>query len=256
MVNEISLDMQQIIVTIGKVDFPDFERLKMEALELAESLNSHEVSDENIQKSKKLIAAVAKRVKELETRRITVKNAILEPYQVFEQQVKTIVGIVKDAEDIVRNQVKQLEEQERSQKESVLKELFDKRIIHYSFRDLFSFDDFLKPKHLNKTTSIDSVEKDMVEFLERIGKDIKAIEAMPNAEAVMGFYMDVKDLSAAITLAQQQEQRRKRIEESEALKEAVENIGVWEFYIYNEKDAKLAAMLLDQHKIKYELEIG
>jgi hypothetical protein len=33
-------------------------------------------------------------------------------------------------------------------------------------------------------------------------------------------------------------------------------IGIWEFYIFNEEDAKKAAILLEEHNIKFELEIG
>jgi hypothetical protein len=59
-----------------------------------------------------------------------------------------------------------------------------------------------------------------------------------------------------LTLYQKNKQQKERIEQAQALKaDDEEQLGVWEFSLYNEKDAKLAALLLDQNKIKYSLEV-
>lgn len=245
------LAMQQIIVQQGNIVFNDFERIKAEALLLAEKINLVEVDDENIKQSKKMIAAVNNKIKELEARRIEVKKTMLEPYIQFEAQVKEIVGIVKDAEDVVRQQVKQLEEMDRQAKQQHLEEIFESRIKHYSFRNLFGFSDFLKPKHLNKTQAIEATEKEMVEFLERITKDMKVIETLPNAEAILSAYIESKDLAVAMTLIAHQEQHRRQIEASQALNKNKQQEYL--FAVFNEKDLKLIQMFMEQNKIHHEM---
>lgn len=256
MENEIlELNTEQIIVQQGFIEWSQYEELKRQAEELAENIRSVTVDEENIKQSKKLLAEVNKRCTELDQRRIKIKNLMNEPYKVFEQQVKEIVGIVKDADEIVRQQVKQLEEQERQEKQEKLNHLFNLRLVHYSFRDLFSFEDFLKPKHLNKTTTIDSVEKEMIEFFEKIARELNAIEKMDNSKSVLSFYLDTKDLAAAITLQNKKQEQERRIEQAQAIQVQDEKVGVWEFSIFNEKDAKLAALLLEQNNINFELEV-
>lgn len=253
MENELQeLNMEQIIVQQGNIIFPDYENLKQQALELAEHIGQVQVTEENIKESKKMLAAVNREIKELDDRRIKIKKKMLEPYNDFEAQVKEIVGIVKEADEIVRNQVRSFEEDQREEKRNLLNELFNKRIIHYSFRDLFNFDDFLHPSHLNKSISVEAVENEMIEFLEKISRDLKAIESMPDSEAVLTHYFEVKDVAAAITLHAQMEAKKKQIEASKAIKKNEERIAyLVSASITDEKELALVKMFFDQHEINY-----
>ncbi|SRR5690349_579989 len=249
---ELLINEQQIIVQQGSVIFNDFERIKQQAAALAENIKKVKVNDENLKQSKKLLAAVNSRVKLLEDKRIEIKKAMLEPYQEFEAQVKEIVGIVKEADDVVRQQVKQLEELERLEKEHVLSTKFESRLKHYSFRDLFHFNDFLKPRHLNKTAAIEAVEVEMVEFLERITKDMKVIEGMDNSTAILRAYLETKDLGAAIAQVQREEAKKKQIEASAALKKPTEKIAyLVSVKCMNQKELKLLEILLQQNGFEY-----
>jgi hypothetical protein len=251
---ELSLNEQAIMVLKGSVIFNDFERIKQQAIQLAEKITTIDVDEENIKQSKKLLAAVNNRIKLLEDKRIEVKKEMLQPYLEFEAQVKEIVGIVKEADEVVRQQVKQLEEEERAIKAEILENRFKKRIVHYSFRDLFSFKDFLQPKHLNKTAAIDAVEKEMIEFLEKITKDLKVIEQMPSSEALLAAYIESKDLSAAIAQVQREEAKRKQIEASAALKkQPTENKIAYlvSAKCYSQKEMKLCEMILQQNGFEF-----
>lgn len=251
MENDLQLEMQSVLVTQGTVVFKEFEELKAQALELAAEIEQVEVTDENIKESKRMLAAVNKRVKELEDRRIVIKKLMLEPYQTFENQVKEIVGIVKSADELVRVQVKELEEKERWEKHSILENLFSKRMVHYSFRDLFSFADFLQPSHLNKSMSIDAVEKEMIAFLEKLSRELKAIEVMSNATHVLSHYRTTKDLAAAMTLANEEEQRIKEAVEFQKKKTIQPSSCQWEITVFYEKDFKLLEMFMQQNDIEF-----
>ena len=103
MENELlKVDIEGIQIVQGLVNFNDYQRIKKEAEALAEQIKTVEVNEENVKASKKLLAVVNKRLKELEDTRIGIKKSMLEPYQLFEEQVKEIVGIVKEADAEVR----------------------------------------------------------------------------------------------------------------------------------------------------------
>jgi Protein of unknown function (DUF1351) len=256
MENNLKLDAQQIVVVQGSIEFNEYDYIKKQAVSLSEQIKTVEVSEENIKESKKLLAAVNKRLKELEDKRISVKRTMLEPYQVFEEQVKEIVSIVKEADAAVRDQVKYLEEFERLQKEDEVKNLFEKRKNQYkALHEVVEFQRFLQPKHLNKTTSIAAIEKEMVEWLEHINNDIQAIQAMNNAKEVLSVYIGVYDLAKAISQVNDRERSRQAAEASGVLEKS-EVAKNYLFIVYGEKDFTLAKMLLDQNKIKFDVKEG
>ena len=247
------VDFQNIEVKSGEIRFNEYESLKEQALQLARNIEQVEVSDENIQTSKKMIAAVNKRVKEMEDKRIAIKKEILSPYETFERQVKEIIGIVKDADAIVRNQIRELEEIEREEKRNVIQDIYDKRIQQYSFGETFHFDDFLKPNHLNKSVSIKSVESEMVQWLEKLDADLQVINTLPNSEAILIEYYDTKDLTVAIRIVNEREALKNQISQlvkpSEKTKE-----NVYVITLFDEKDATTLEMFMELKNIKYTIE--
>lgn len=243
--NELLLPDQEIVVQDGNVIYNGYQATKEQALALAANIRTVEVTEENVKESKKLLAAVNRGVKQLEDQRILVKKRLLEPYNIFEAQVKEIVAIVKEADDVVRQQVKHLEEAERIEKHGILEELFNKRIIHYTFRNLFNFQHFVKPKHLNKSASVESVEKEMVEFLERIAKDFNAIGKMPDADAILVAYQDHLDLAAAMIQVDQMKQKQKAVVDARAIKEPANIAYLVSIRCQDEKELKLLKLLLE-----------
>lgn len=247
------IDVNQIIVNPGTIEFHEFDSLKEQALDLAEQIEQVEVTEDNIQFSKKMLAAVNSRIKEMDSRRISIKKEMLEPYDLFEKQVKEIVAIVKDADSLVRDQVRELEEKEREQKRSKIAETFAKRIKQYVFQDVFGFDDFIRPSHLNKSTSFNSIETDMVNWLEKLDADLRVINSLANAEEVLTEYRDTKDLSVALTIVNDRKERKKQVEK---LVKPVNKSVKQSFMITisDEKDMKLLEMFMEQNNIKYKLE--
>ena len=87
---------------------------------------------------------------------------------------------------------------------------------------LIPFEDFASPKHFNKTTSIDSVEKEMIEFLEHTQKDINVIKTMDNSKEIVSAYLGRYDLAEAIGIVAEQINRDKEIEKkTKALEKAI-----------------------------------
>jgi hypothetical protein len=249
--------IQTIQVVQGSVVFGSYQELKRQATELAGQIETVEVTEDNVKMSKKLLAEVNKRVKALEDKRISIKKEMLEPYQVFEEQVKEIVGIVKDADSLVRDQVKALEEQERLQKENEIREIWDKRINQYSFKDIVQFMDFAKPKHVTKTITIQAVEKEMVQFLEKVESDMKVIYQLPEVDNHINAYLNTFDLGQAMTIVKQEQERKAQIElaRKKATKQTPEKIAyLVSINVHNQKELKLLEMILEEHQFEYTTE--
>lgn len=253
--NELAeMQLSQIVVTPGAIQFNDFEQLKSQAVELSEQINSVAVTEETVQASKKLLAAVNGRIKDLESRRISIKNEMLEPYKEFETQVKEIVEIVKSADKTVRDQVKNLEEIEREVKAVNIAGLYEKRISSYSFGEWFTVEDFIKPAHLNKSTSLKKVEEELVQWMEKVESDIKLINMSPNSHDVLTEYTVSQDVVSAMTVVAERINRRNVIAEQVKKAKAPTGNTVHIITIDDEKDFTMVRMFMQQNNIKYKSE--
>ena len=200
-----------IVSKPGVIKFSNYDQILADAQELATHVASVEVNEESIKNTKKLLAAVSKKVRELEDGRIAVKNELLDPYKHFEQQIKTIVNVVKEADALVRNQVRALEEKERNDKREILQGLFNRRIALYSILDIFSFDHFISNQHLNKSTSIDKVEIEMATWMTDRQKDIEFIKTLNNSDDVLVEYQKTRNLVFSIKTVQERNAAKERI---------------------------------------------
>jgi len=228
----------------AEVQFPKFEELKHNALELADRISKVEITDENIKAVKKDLTQVRKITTELNNRRKLIKAEILKDYNTFESQIKEIDGIILSAEELVRSQVKIIEEQERARKHDDIREIWDKRIRNYTLGDYGDyFERWLQPQHLNKTTSMKSVEEDMVRWLEDRQKDIDTLKNM-DAEYFVE-YIDSLDLAHSIATVNHRNEVRATMAADEESEETAE------FVIIGKKNIKLVEILLEENEIDY-----
>ena len=222
---------------------------------LAQQIATVEVNESNIKESKKLLAAVNKKCKQLEDERIRIKKLMLEPYQGFENQVKEIVQTVKKADAFVREQVKQLEEMDRQEKARLLQDIFDKRKRLYTLGMVLKFDEhFLQARHLNKTATLQAVENEMIEFLEGTEKDVQVLHNMDDSINYVSAYLKCFDLAAAISTIDKEKQRKKDLQAAQLASKHTSMQKKFTFVVFSEKDKILLEMFMQQNKITYEME--
>lgn len=251
--NYLDLKNENIKVVKPVISFPEYKKLMKEGKEVAEFIESIELDDSNIKQVKKVLASANKAIKELNDRRIAIKKEILEPYEVFNSQIKDIEKIVKDADSKLRNEVRKLEEIERENKKSQIKDLWNKRIGQYQYAKLMEFDDFLDNKHLNKSISMKSVEEDMVNKLESFERDLEILSKRDDKKDGISLYKEFKDLGIVLQILKEKEEEIKR--QKEVLKEIeVNQEETFIFKIVGKKDKNFAEMLLKENDIEYKLE--
>lgn len=244
------LEIKDVAVSLPVIRFDDYEKLKAQAEEIANFVSQVEVTEENVKEAKRLLAEINKSLGVLNRRRIDVKNYILAPYEAFNAKVKEIETIVKDADSLVRGQVREMEEAERAKKEQVLRDIWTKRIELYRFCKIFDFEDWLKPKHLNKTQAISKSEKEMTEFLEKSETDLEVLYGMDDADNLILEYRCCHDVAEAI---QRTKAKHERLEEQERALEAVKKIAPGKIaFIVSEDQESFTELLLKTNNIEFE----
>lgn len=210
--NELRLQNRGLLVTVGSIEFPDYENLLSQVELLADRMSTVEVTEDNLKDSKRMVAAVSKEVNELNAQRLDAKRAIMKPYDDLEVKFKHITSIIRDAEEAVRVQVRELEEEERQDKRRKIKSIFKKREGHHKLYSVVGFEHFIQNRHMNKSVSMDTVEKEMVEWLLQAESDIEYISTLEHSGEVYHEYSLSQNLSQAIKKV---DDKMKRIAEME-----------------------------------------
>lgn len=239
-----------VTVATAPVNFPAYEHYKQQAQQIAEYINGIVLTEDNVKDVKKELAAARKITDGLDRKRIDIRKVILSDYTKFEEQVKEIQKIIKDAEDELRVKVREMDEEERAAKKEEIHAIWCKRYPMYSLSQYLEedavFEKWLTPQHLNKTASIKSVEKDMVEWLEKTDKDLKSIELMDKEYLIE--YLNCLDLSEAIAATNIRMGIRSEIDKDE---EDEGDEATAAFIITGEKDIKFTEMLLKENDIEF-----
>lgn len=248
------LDLQENKIQVIKpvINFEEYTILIHQAQQVADYIDSITLTDENVKDVKKILANANKSIKALNDKRIAIKKEIMEPYEVFNQQIKDIESLVKDADQRLRDEVRTLEEKAREEKKKEIENLWEKRVFQYEYASLMDFYNFLENKHLNKSYPMSKVEDDMVEFLEKSENDLKILCTRDDKDQAIEIYMDTRDLGQTLLILgekkKQAEEYKEKLKDIEPQKESR-----YAFVITGNKDKNFVEMLLKNNEINYEL---
>lgn len=219
---QLTLTNTEIVASNQGISLVGYEELNRQLDKLGEYLNSIIVTPENIKENKKLVAQVRKACKTLDQERLEFKREYLKPLKTLEAQIKAIDQKAAQFESLVRVQIRELEEQEREEKEQKIKEIFTKRLRAYGTEELYPFESFIKPKHLNKSVTISKVEEEMAEWLENRQNDINALitysESIPqDKDTVITQYLLLENVSETMLFFNELNEKKEQV------KKAVQN---------------------------------
>lgn len=182
------------------IEFTDYDLLLSEATMIANKLDTMTVTEDNVKEQKKLLAKVNKSIKNLNDRRIEIKKEIMKPYDEFAEQIKDIETVVKKADTRLRNQVRELEEIERSDKKGKILTLWEEKIEVSPYKNILNFEHWFEERHLNKSLSMNKVEIDLDNWLVEVEKNLDYLNELEEyKEVAINEYL--KDFDLAITLS-------------------------------------------------------
>lgn len=171
---EVSLELNQA----PSITISGFDTLKEQVEELTEKMQSVKVTADNIQASKKMLAEINKQRNALDTQRKNIEKEVLKPLTEIKSQTKEINTMIDVAEKVVRDQIKQLEQEEKDQRKAVLAEEFDRLSEYYELISGITFEMVLEMKWLNKSTSEKRAKQELQDKVNKIVEDYRLILRM------------------------------------------------------------------------------
>jgi hypothetical protein len=157
------------------------------------------VTPETIDAAKSRCALLNKQIEMIEAERKEVKKNWNKPYTEFEKRCKELVEIITTAKDAQWEQVKAFEERAKEEKRAELVIIHDK-YVPAIVKALFTFDEILDPKWLNKGTPLKTAETQLLEKLDQLSNDLSTLQSMGGEFTAVGFqaYKATRSLSAAL----------------------------------------------------------
>lgn len=164
-----------------------------------------------------------------ESERKRLKKVCMEPYNLFEQQVKEVVALIDEPIQLIDSHLYELEERRKQQKKKDIEALFDT----IGFQTFVTLDNIFDQKWLNASVSLGKIEEQMKSIMYKIGTDVATIGNLPEFSfEAMEVYKKTLDLNKAILEGQrlaeiqkrkqQYEEEQKRIAEEKARQEEQE----------------------------------
>lgn len=164
-----------------------------------------------------------------ESERKRLKKVCMEPYNLFEQQVKEVVALIDEPIQLIDSQLYELEERRKQQKKKDIEALF----YTIGFQTFVTLDNIFNQKWLNASVSLGKIEEQMKSIMYKIGTDVATIGNLPEFSfEAMEVYKKTLDLNKAILEGQrlaeiqkrkqQYEEEQKRIAEEKARQEEQE----------------------------------
>lgn len=154
----------------------NFEEVK-EALALQMSAYTDlEVTEDIIPERKKDVAVLRKIRKSVDEKRKDVKRDFMQPYDVFDKQVKELIGLIDEPITLIDKKLKEFEEKRIAEKQAHLQELYDANIS--GMQDFLPFNVVKRDKWDNKTCTDSEIIGDIQTEVIRVRGDLDAIKAL------------------------------------------------------------------------------
>lgn len=190
-------------------------------------------TEDTVSDAKNDRAALRKLLNEIEDRRKLVKKKCMEPYEVFESDLKDVTALIKEQISIIDGQVKEYENSVKEEKKARLQDVYAEAIGELA--EVLPFERVFEAQYLNVSFKESKAATEIQEKVQRVKSDLAAIDALDskyklNAKDV---YVRTLDMSKAmaenarlIKFEEQMEADRKRkAEEEERRRQEAERIA-------------------------------
>lgn len=199
------------------------EQIKEAVVSITEQYRGLTYTEEQLQEAKADRAKLNAMKNDISARRIQVKNALLEPYNVFEAEVKEVVAMIDEPIAMIDEQIVAYEERTKEEKKQTLEKFFTEN--KGSLPEQITFERIFNPQWLNKRSSLTSCKNEIKKLVEDISADLAAIHSsLDERYSVYAeeFYLKREmNLSHALAEANHiQEMDRKAEEERKAKEQA------------------------------------
>ena len=175
--------MEELTLVINSPDEGQFlksigwnkEQIKEAVVSITEQYRGLAYTEAQLQEAKADRAKLNAMKNDISARRIQVKNALLEPYNKFEAEVKEVVALIDEPIAMIDEQIVAYEERTKEEKRQTLEKFFTEN--KGSLPEQITFERIFNPKWLNKSSSLSSCKNDIKKLIEDISADLAAIRS-------------------------------------------------------------------------------
>lgn len=157
-----------------EIQFLGYDKTLKDVKRLVAEMEQQEVTEENIQTSKKLIASINKQIKELDKERLAVKREIMTPYDELNEKIQLLKSELNKGVTHINVQIKEITAREQEQRKLQIKDLFKKYQKSYNAPQWLTFDKFIAKNPTlitNKATSAKKIRESVVSYFETFKQD-------------------------------------------------------------------------------------
>lgn len=212
-----------------EIQFLGYDKTLEDVRRLVAEMEQQEVTEENIQTSKKLIASINKQIKELDKERMAVKREIMTPYDELNEKIQLLKSELNKGVTHINVQIKEITAREQEERKLQIKGLFKKYQKSYNAPQWLTFDKFIAKNPTlvtNKATSAKKIRESVVSYFETFKTDYEQLkETYPDKDdrsAILiaysknGFNMQEAILDYASMIAEKErlEKEQARVKET------------------------------------------
>jgi hypothetical protein len=216
---EFQLISPQTFVNAIEFNYDDLHKWITEQVEKYQNLT---YTDETIKDAKEDRASLNKFKERIDAARKDVKKRYLEPYNNFEDKVKTLLKLIEEPAAAIDTQVKDYEERKKAEKKKQIEDYFNATIGDLS--NLLTLDKIFNTKWLNATVTIKNVQTEIDQILAKVKFDLQTIKDLKSEWelTLIDTYLNTLDIAAALREKTRLEERKKALEETEPAQENIQ----------------------------------
>lgn len=249
-----SADIQPFLQSF-KIDENYMKSLEENVNTFLETSKLTVVTEETLAANKKYVADLNKKVASLKMLKKQAKDVVLTQLDTLNEQVEYLIEKISEADTLVRDQTKRIDEQRKEELEKEVLEQFNGYCESYDFK-LFDFETFLRYNPIKLSTTLNKYKVAIIEFIERTTNEFEILQTLTDNTDVLNEYkrsVELGRLNNALTLAKQSHEQNKAVRE-EIKKEVRQEIKKDNFIIEltNETDYKRVVTYLKKYNITFK----
>ena len=197
-------------------NYPELKTAIQNSLEKYKGLT---YDDSQVAEAKKDRSTLNKFKESMENERKRVKKLCMRAYEEsFEPKVKELVALVNQPINEIDNQVKAFEDKKKAEKDAQIREFYAENAKDILM--LVPYEKAFSEKWLNASTSMKSVQDEILALVEKVKLDLSTIDDLKSeyTEQVKAMYLDTLDITAAIRHGNELEVKAQRLAEFEKQK--------------------------------------
>lgn len=187
----------------------NYEEIKQELEIQLKKYQNIVFEEKDIQEAKKTRANLNRLKKQVNDKKIEVKNEFIKPYTDFETKIKEIISMIDKPCLEIDKQIKVFEEKQKEVKKDEIKKIYDENIKE--LKEILPLQKIWNEKWLNTTYKIRDIELEILGIINRVETDLKVIEDMKSE-----FEIQLKDKylsTLELTSVMQEKSRLEKIKE-------------------------------------------